>query len=66
MIKFIEKLKSYFKSSWQELKQVNWPTKKEATRYAAEVLGLALVLALILGLADFGFMQLLRLIIQNK
>ncbi|MCD6568892.1 preprotein translocase subunit SecE [bacterium] len=64
MEKNIEKIKEYFKSSWQELKQVNWPTKKETIRYTVEVLELAAILALILGLADWGFMQLIRVIIN--
>ncbi len=64
MKKNIEKIKEYFKSSWQELKQVNWPTKKETIRYTVEVLELAAILALILGLADWGFMQLIRVIIN--
>ena len=64
MEKNIEKIKEYFKSSWQELKQVNWPTKKETIRYTVEVLELAAILALILGLADWGFMQLIRAIIN--
>ncbi len=59
-----KKIKQYFKSSYKELKQVNWPTKKEVSKYTLEVLGLAFLVALILGFFDYGLMQVMRIIIR--
>jgi len=58
------KIKQYFKSSYKELKQVNWPTKKEVAKYTMEVLVLAFLVALVLGLIDYGLMQLMRELIK--
>jgi|YelNatPaOPRAMG01_1025707.scaffolds.fasta_scaffold95755_3 preprotein translocase subunit SecE len=59
-----KKIKEYFKSSYKELKQVNWPTRKEVLKYTMEVLGLSFLVALILGLIDYGLLQFMRLIIK--
>ncbi|HPC31140.1 MAG TPA: preprotein translocase subunit SecE [Candidatus Paceibacterota bacterium] len=59
-----KKIKQYFKSSYKELKQVNWPTKKEVAKYTMEVLVLAFLVALVLGLIDYGLMQLMRELIK--
>ncbi len=58
-----KKLKEYLKSAYKELKQVNWPSRQELVKYTFEVLGLAFLVALILGFFDYGLMQLIRLII---
>lgn len=57
-------IKNYLKDSYKELKQVNWPTKKEIIKYTMEVLGLAFLVALILGFIDYGLMQIMRIIIK--
>ncbi len=59
-----KKIKQYFKSSYKELKQVNWHTKKEVAKYTMEVLVLAFLVALVLGLIDYGLMQLMRELIK--
>jgi preprotein translocase subunit SecE len=59
-----KKIKEYFKSSYKELKQVNWPTRKEVLKYTMEVLGLSFLVALILGLIDYGLLQFMGLIIK--
>lgn len=58
-----KKIKDYIRNSYKELKQVNWPTRKEILKYTMEVLGLAMLIALILGFIDYGLMQIMRLII---
>lgn len=59
-----KKLKEYFKSSYKELKQVNWPTRKELLKYTLEVLALSFLVALILGFMDFILLQVIRFLIK--
>ncbi|MGB9681304.1 MAG: preprotein translocase subunit SecE [Minisyncoccia bacterium] len=63
MKKYYQKLKDYFKSSFLELKKVNWPTKKEALRNTFSVIVLSLVVALGLGLLDYLLLIAMKLII---
>lgn len=49
------KIKKFFAESRQELRHVNWPTRKEATRLTTIVIGISLGLAAFLGLFDFIF-----------
>ena len=60
----MEKIINYFKQSVQELKKVNWPTRKETTRYTLGVLGLSFIVAVVLGFIDFGLIRAIGLIIQ--
>lgn len=57
-------IKRYFKGAIQELKKVNWPTRKETTRYTLGVLGLSFAVAIILGLIDFGLIRSMAAIIK--
>ncbi|MDD2913480.1 MAG: preprotein translocase subunit SecE [Candidatus Pacebacteria bacterium] len=43
-----------------EIKKVNWPTRKETTRYTLIVIGISFALATYLGALDFIFSFLLR------
>ena len=54
------KIKKFFLEARQELKHVNWPTRKEATRLTAIVIGIAVVLALFLGAFDYLFSFLMK------
>ncbi|MDD3098421.1 MAG: preprotein translocase subunit SecE [Candidatus Pacebacteria bacterium] len=58
------KITDYLKQSVQELKKVNWPTRKETIRYTLGVLGLSFIVAIILGFIDFGLIKAMGLIIQ--
>lgn len=44
----------YFKDSYQELHKVSWPTKNQAVRISAIVLGFSLVTAAFIGLLDYA------------
>ncbi|MDP1706585.1 MAG: preprotein translocase subunit SecE [bacterium] len=55
----LSKLGVFFKESRQELKHVNWPTKKETARYTLFVIGLSLASSVFLGVLDFIFLRLL-------
>jgi len=60
----IQKLKIFLQESQQELKRVNWPTKKETVKYTLFVIGLSLIVAAFLGLLDFIFARILSNIIS--
>ncbi|KKS57734.1 MAG: Preprotein translocase, SecE subunit [Parcubacteria group bacterium GW2011_GWA2_42_35] len=57
------KLISYLKDSKNELKHVNWPTRKQTLNYTYLVIGVSLVTAAFLGAFDFVFSKLLDLFI---
>ena len=54
------KIKHFFKESAIELRHVNWPTRQEATRLTAIVIGIALGLAVFLGAFDYLFTYILK------
>jgi preprotein translocase subunit SecE len=45
----------FFREAQQELRHVNWPTRKEALRLTFIVIGIAVGLALFLGAFDWIF-----------
>ena len=55
-----EKIKNFFSESRQELRHVNWPSRNEAIRLTAVVIGISLGLAVFLGFFDYLFTYLLR------
>jgi len=56
----ISRIKKFLEESRTELRHVNWPTRKEATRLTAIVIGLSLGLALFLGLFDYLFTNIIK------
>jgi len=62
--KKMNNIKRYFKGAVQELKKVNWPTRKETIRYTLGVLGLSFAVAIILGLVDFGLIKSMAVLIK--
>ncbi|MBT3865395.1 preprotein translocase subunit SecE [Candidatus Peregrinibacteria bacterium] len=58
------KFVNYVKSSIQELTKVTWPTKNQAVRLTAIVLGFTFVFAIFLTLVDYlankGYLSLLE------
>ncbi len=65
MNKLFSHLGEFFKESWQELKRVNWPTKKETARYTGGVLAFSFILAVVLGFVDFGLIQLIHILLKK-
>ncbi len=55
------KIISFFKEVGQEMKKVNWPTKKETLKNTATVIFISLVAAIFLG----GFDYIIRKIIEK-
>jgi len=54
------RIKKFFEEARQEFRHVNWPTRQEAARLTAIVIGLSLGLALFLGLFDYIFTNLVK------
>ena len=49
----ISKITTYIKDSIVELKKVTWPTKKQTINYTLLIIGISLVLAALIGIADY-------------
>jgi preprotein translocase subunit SecE len=59
----MSKIISYFKETRSEMRYVNWPTKKQTVLFTALVVLISLATAAYLGIFDFVFSWLLKLII---
>lgn len=57
------KTKKFLQESREELRHVNWPTRKEAVRLTTIVVGLSVGLAAFLGGFDYGFTTLIKTLI---
>ncbi len=55
----------YFKDIWNELKKVTWPTKEDLLNYSLAVLAFVAVMAVVVGLFDFGLGQLVSLVVSG-
>lgn len=56
-------LLNYFRASWQELRQVTWPNRKETTKLTSAVIIFALVFGVFITVVDYGLDKLFRWII---
>ena len=59
----MNKLTLYIKESIEEMKKVTWPTKKETYHYTVLIIGISLVMALFLGVLDYGFSEGIKTIL---
>ncbi|HEY9481014.1 MAG TPA: preprotein translocase subunit SecE [Candidatus Paceibacterota bacterium] len=59
-------LVNYIKETRGEMKHVNWPTKSQALNYTLLVVGLTVVVAVILSVADYVFGLGLEKFILNQ
>lgn len=60
----IRKFRNFIKSSYQELKKVTWPTKREAARLTAYVIGVSLCVGLFVAGIDYLLNTLLEQIVS--
>jgi len=58
-----EKAKLFMKEVKSELKKVVWPTRKDTIASTSVVVILVLIIALFLGLVDFGLSRVIRIIL---
>lgn len=56
----IQKIKSFFKEVWVEMKRVNWLSQKEILKYTMIVLVATTVVAVFLGGLDYIFSGIIR------
>ncbi len=55
---------NFFRETKNEMKHVNWPTRKKTLKYTAVVVLASLILAFILGLFDALFIEIINLIVN--
>lgn len=51
----LQRLGKFFREVYGELKKVTWPTPKELVSFTATVLAFILLIAIMIGVLDFGF-----------
>lgn len=56
-------IKTYLQETRAELKQVKWPTISKTIQVTLAVIVVSILVALILGLFDFGFTTLLKKVV---
>ena len=57
------RIKRFFEEARQEFRHVNWPTRAEAVRLTAIVIGIAVGLAVFLGFFDWLFTNTVKSLI---
>lgn len=60
----MDRFVKYIKDTGHELKQVSWPTQKQAFIYTALVLGISAVVAVYVGVFDFLFTKAIDFVIN--
>jgi preprotein translocase subunit SecE len=63
IFKYVNIMGQFLRESKMELKKVKWPTRKELLASTAMVIFLVIVVALFLGLIDFGLIKIIKNII---
>lgn len=53
----------YIRSSWQELKQVTWPTRREGRRLTTAVVIFSVVFGALIAVVDYGLDKLFKQIL---
>lgn len=54
------KIANLFKDASSEIKKITWPTRKETIKFTLIVIGMAVLVALILGVFDLIFVKLME------
>ena len=61
----LDRVKKFLVESRQELQHINWPTRREAARLTAVVIGISIGLAVFLGIFDYIFTAIVKDIIAR-
>ena len=59
----IVKLKQFLRESKVELRKVKWPTRKELIASTSVVIVFTVIISLFLGLMDFSFIKIIKIIV---
>lgn len=62
-LNILQKLQRFWRETIGELRKVTWPTPVEAWKMTRLVLVVMVIMALILGVLDFAFSQLIKLLV---
>jgi preprotein translocase subunit SecE len=66
LTRFVQPILEYLRDTRAELRKVTWPTRKEAQNLTLIVLGATVAMAIILGLADFAFSEIMRAVVLGS
>lgn len=58
------KISQFIREVLAELRKVTWPSRMEVVRHTVQVVVFSLVVAIIIGAADFGLLKLFNLILN--
>jgi len=62
----MKKLFQYLRESREEIAKVTWPTRKEAIFYSVAVIAICIVLAVFIGVIDFGLSKGVEVILDKE
>ena len=62
----MQKVIDYIKEAIEELKRVQWPTKKQTIRLTALVIGVSVGVGLYVSGLDYGFAKAIELLLSRK
>ena len=62
-LSIIEKIQRFWRETVGELRKVTWPTRDEAWKMTRVVLFVMVTMALVLGVLDFAFSQLVTFLV---
>ncbi|GIW60420.1 MAG: hypothetical protein KatS3mg087_1486 [Patescibacteria group bacterium] len=61
----VDKVKNFLNSSYEEMKRVTWPSRKDAIRLTGYVIGVSFGVGLFVMLLDYIFAELLALMLTK-
>lgn len=64
-MKFFSNIVQFFRDVRAELGKVIWPSRRDTIRYTITVIVFSVVLAVVLGAADFGLLQGFQALIKK-
>ena len=60
----VRQITEFFKESWQELKKVHWPSRKETYAATLVVIVVVVLISIFLALVDLGLTKAIQAIID--
>jgi preprotein translocase subunit SecE len=62
----MQRLINYLKDSRAEFVHISWPTRRQTIAYTSIVVVIALVVAVYVGILDYGFSKIIKDFLVNK
>jgi preprotein translocase subunit SecE len=60
----VRRATEFFEESWQELKKVHWPSRKETYAATAVVIIVVILVSIYLAIVDFGLTKAIQAIVD--